>query len=94
MQPLEVVGGPLGVGCGMENGPLVGFEDRQPVPEIGGVVVSDLGGEPEVGAEESGPEFGDKFLPGVALIAEPLTPEVPVQPGGVAGPVGLMPISA
>ena len=42
LKAVQVVGGFLGVGGGLEDGPLVGFEHGQPVVEIAGVVGSRL----------------------------------------------------
>ncbi len=47
-----------------------------------------LGGQSKVGGQEGGAKLGDKLFHGVAFIAEALSPEVAVEAGGVAGPVG------
>jgi hypothetical protein len=58
------------------------------------VVVARLGRQAEIGGEEGAAEFGHEFFGGVAFVAPALAPEFAVEAGGVARPMGLMPISA
>ena len=62
--------------------------------EIGGVILADVRSDAEVGAEESGTEFRDEFLAGIAFIAETLAAEVTGKTCFMLGPVPFMPISA
>jgi hypothetical protein len=86
---VQVVDGALGVAAGGDDGPAVGGEDRQPVGEVGGVVVAGGLDDPELGAPERCAEFGDEFLSAVGAVTEPAR-QVATEPGGVAGPVGVL----
>lgn len=88
LQPVQEIRGALGMGCGAENEPLVAFENRQPVPDIGGMVVAGLRGQVDIRREESAAELGHQLLAGVAFVTPPLAPEVSVKPGRMPGPVG------
>ena len=79
---------------GREDGAFVVLEDLEPVAEIGGVVLADIGRDAEIGTEESGTQFCNELLAGIAFIAEALAAKVTGEPCVMAGPVGLMPISA
>ena len=94
LELLEVVGGTLRMRGGGEDGACVVLQDREPVTEIGGVILTDVGRDAEIGTEKSGPEFRDKFLAGIAFIAEAVAAQVTGETCFMACPVRLMPISA
>lgn len=48
----------------------------------------------KIRTEEGGADLGDQLFAGIAGIAEALATEVPVEAGGMACPVRLMPRSA
>src|SRR5690348_12295112 len=78
LQAVQKIRCPLRVGgCG-EDGAFVLFQDAEPVPEIGGVVVADFRGYAEVGAQESGSKLCYQFLAGVTVVAETLGVEAAV----------------
>ena len=60
--------------------PLVVAQNGQPIGDVGRVIFAELGRELQIGAEESRPEFGDKFFDGIAFVAETLAAEVAVKP--------------
>ena len=80
-------------GCA-ENRAFVFLQHLEPVPEIGGVIVTDFRGNAEVRAQKRRSQFRNKFLAGVTVIAEPLGVEAAVKTALGARPVRLMPISA
>ena len=94
MELLQKVSGALRMSGGREDGACVFLEDREPVAEIGGVVLADVGRDAEISTEESGTEFRDEFLAGIAFIAEALAAQVAVKAVLGFRPVRLMPISA
>ena len=61
----------LGMAARGERRTRVGGQDREPVPEVGGVVGAGCLLESELGAPERGAELSDEFLGAVAAIAEP-----------------------
>ena len=71
LQAVQIIDGALRVGGGGEDRALVFLQHLEPVPQIGGVVVSRLRRDAEVGAEESGSQLGNQFLAGVGVIAKP-----------------------
>ena len=73
--------------CGGEDRFLVGLQDGKPGREILRVIGARLVGDAEIGAEESGSEFGDQFLHRVGLVAEALA-ELPIAAALGARPVG------
>ena len=79
---------------GREDSACVALEDREPVAEIGGVVLADVGRDAEISTEEGGTEFRDEFLAGIAFVAEALATQVTVKTCFMLGPVPFMPISA
>jgi hypothetical protein len=91
---VQEVNGTLGVGGCLKDGAFVLLQDAEPVAQVGGVVVTGFRRDAEVAAEERGPDLGDQFLAGVAVVTELPASEVPVEPGRVLCPVALMPISA
>ena len=94
LELLQEVSGALRMGGGREDGAFVVLEDFEPVAEIGRVVLADVGRDAEIGAEEGGTEFRNKFLAGIAFVAEALAAKVTGEPCFMTSPVGLMPISA
>ena len=65
---MQVFGGFAGVGCGGKDGSLVFLQDLQPMADVGGVVVADVGGNVQIGTKESGSQFRYKLLHRVAFI--------------------------
>src|SRR3546814_9677949 len=88
LQSVQIIDGPLRVGGGLEDGPLVVLQDLEPGGHIGGMIRADLWRDTEVGAEKSRADLGDQLLAGVAFVAPPLAPQIAVEPGRVARPVG------
>lgn len=64
--------GALRMRGGGEDGTLVIAQHLEPAANIGSVVLPVLELQPEIGAEERGPELGDEFFLRVAGIAEAL----------------------
>ena len=87
LQACKIVDGLRGLRRGGEDRLLVRLQDAKPIVEILRMIGPGGVGDAEIGAQESRPEFGDKFLHGVGLIAETL-PELPVAAALDAGPVG------
>jgi hypothetical protein len=58
------------------------------------VVVSNLRGQFEVDAKESGAKLGDEVFDGVTFIAMPLAAEIAIETRRMPSPVNVMPISA
>jgi hypothetical protein len=52
LEPVEVIDGALRVGGGGEDRAVVVLQDLQPRGDVGGVIVPDLRGEFEIGAQE------------------------------------------
>lgn len=75
------------MGRGRKDGAFVVLEDLEPVAEIRGVVVADVGRDAEVGAEEGRAKFGDQFLARIAFVAEALPAEVAGETFFVMRPV-------
>ena len=67
------------MGRSLEDGALVLLNDFELVADIVGVVCADLRGDAEVGTQESGAQFCDEFLAGIACVAETLAAEVTVE---------------
>jgi hypothetical protein len=84
----EIVSGTLRVSRGREDGALVVLQDGQPVADIGGVVSPIFELEPKVSAQEGGAQLGHEFFAGIAVVTEALAPEIAVEAGRMAGPVG------
>ena len=87
LQALQIIGGALGMGRSLEDGVFVVPNDFQPVADIVGVVFPDLRGDAEVGTQESGAEFCNQLLAGIACVAETLAAEVTVETCCMACPV-------
>ena len=75
------------MGRSLEDGVCVVLNDVEPVADIVGVVFPDLRGDAEVGTQESGAEFCDQLLAGIACVAETLAAEVTVETCFMACPV-------
>lgn len=61
----------LGVAACCEQGSRIGGQDREPIAEIGGVVVARRLLKPELCAPERSTEFCDEFLCSVSTVSEP-----------------------
>ena len=94
MELLQEVSGALRMRGSGEDGACVVLEDLEPVAEIGGVILADVGRDAEIGTEGSGTQFCNEFLAGIAFIAEAFAAQVAVKAVLGFRPVGLMPISA
>jgi hypothetical protein len=92
METQEVISDPLGIGCGPEDLPLVFPEYIEPRTDIARVLV-DFGRNAKFVADHCAGKLCPQFFHRICLRTEP-TAEIPVEPGGVAAPVRLMPISA
>ena len=87
LEAMQEGGGAFGMrGCGKDR-PLVVAQNGQPIGDIGGVIVANLGRELQIGAQKRRPEFGDKLLDSVAFVAEALAAEIAVQTLLVSRPV-------
>src|ERR1019366_3010429 len=75
------------MGGGGEDRAALVLQNFQPRGEVGGVVVADLRGEFEIGAQESGAQLGDEFLGGIAFVAPALASEITVKTGRMFYPV-------
>ena len=87
LEGVQMIARFLGVGGGLEDGPFVLLQNLEPMVEVGGVVVAGLRGDAEVAAEKRGPDLGDQFFAGIALVAELPASEIPVEAGRVLRPV-------
>ncbi len=58
------------------------------------MVIARFGCHADIGTEERGSKFSDKFLGSVAFIAPTLAPEFAIEAAGVLRPMPVMPISA
>ena len=94
LELVQEIDGALGMGGGGEDRAALVLQNFQPRGEVGGVVVADLRGEFEIGAQESGAQLGDEFLAGIAFVAPALASEITVKAGRMLYPVNIMPISA
>src|SRR3546814_15481321 len=56
LQSVQIIDGPLRVGGGLEDGPLVVLQDLEPGGHIGGMIRADLWRDTEGGAEKSRPD--------------------------------------
>ena len=84
---VDKFGGTLCVGCGSEHRSVVSRQHFQPGCDIGCVILAGLKSEFQIGAQESGPEFGHQFLDSVTFAPEAMPAEVTVEPGLAACPV-------
>src|SRR3546814_11477899 len=64
LQSVQIIDGPLRVGGGLEDGPLVVLQDLEPGGHIGGMLRADLWRVTEVGVEQSRAEHGDQLPAG------------------------------
>ena len=74
--------------CGGEHGSFVSSQHFQPGCDIGCVIFAGFQSKFQVGAQESGPEFGNQLLDSVTFAPEAMSAEVTVEPGLAACPVG------
>ncbi len=58
---MQIIRGALRMRGGGKDQTLIVLQGRQPVADIGGVVLAHLGGDFEIGAEKGGAEFGDEL---------------------------------
>ena len=85
---MQIVCGALCVGGGLEDGPLVAFENFKPAFDVGGVVRARLQGNLQIAGQECAAQLGDQFFSGIAFITKTLAAQIAIQPRGVARPVG------
>ncbi len=64
---VEPIHGCLRLAGGRENGAGVALQDFQPGLDVAGVIEPGLRRKPEIGAQESGTEFGHQLLDGVGF---------------------------
>ena len=81
-------GGSLGVGRGGEHRSAVSSQHFQPGCDIGCVILARFQSKFQIGAQESGSEFGNQFLDRVTFAPEAMPAEVTVEPRLAACPVG------
>jgi hypothetical protein len=91
---VDKFGGALCMGRGGEHCSVVSSQHFQPGRDMGRVIFARFQSKLQVGAQESGPEFGNQFLDRVTFAPEAMPAEVTVEPGLAACPVGVMPTSA
>jgi hypothetical protein len=80
--------GTLCVGRGREHRSIISSQDLQPSCDIGRVIFARFQSKLQIGAQESGPEFGNQLLNSVTFASEAMPAEVTVEPGLAACPVG------
>jgi hypothetical protein len=85
---VDKFGGTLRVGRGGKHRSVIGSQHFQPSCDIGRVIFARLQSKFQVGAQESGTEFGNQFLDGITFAPEAMPAEVTVEPGLVACPMG------
>src|SRR5450755_3341280 len=78
----------LCVGCGGEHRSVVSSQHFQPGCDIGRVIFAGLQSKFQIGAQESGPQFGNQFLDSVTFAPEAMPAKVTVEPGLAACPMG------
>jgi hypothetical protein len=59
LQAVQIIGGALRMGGGGKDKPLVVLQCFQPVPDIGGVILANFGGDFQIGAEEGRSQLGN-----------------------------------
>src|ERR1035438_2422428 len=91
---VDKFGGTLCMGGGGEHCSVVSSQQLQPGCDVRRVIFARFQSKLQVGAQESGPKFGNQFLDSVTFASEAMPAEVPVAPGVAARPVGVMPMSA
>src|SRR5271166_346783 len=85
---VDKFGGALCVSGGGEHCSIVSSQDFQPGCDIGRMIFARFKSKLQVGAQESGPEFGNQLLDSVTFAPEAMPAEVTVEPGPAACPVG------
>lgn len=73
---MQEVGGALGVGRCAEDGPLVVFQNREPVSNIASVILARGESQFQVGAQEGRAQLGNEFFLGIAFVAPRLAAKV------------------
>src|ERR1700722_855413 len=87
LQAVQEIRRALRVGRGAKDRPLVVLQDLDPRRDISGVIVANLRRQIEVGGKKGGAKLGDQLFHRVALVAETLPPEIPVEARRVPRPV-------
>lgn len=77
LQAVQEVGGALRMGRGPEDGPLVVLQDREPVGDVGCVILTGRQRQFEIGAQEGCAQLGHQFFFGIAFVAPCLAPNGP-----------------
>jgi hypothetical protein len=72
---VQIIDCALSVGCGL----VVVLQNGKPSRDVGGMILTDLRGEFEVGAKKRGTEFGDEFLAGIAFVGPAFPAEVALE---------------
>ena len=85
---VDKLGGTLCVSCSGEHGSFVSSQHFQPGCDIGCVIFVGFQSKFQIGAQESGPEFGNQLLDRVTFAPKATPAEVTVEPGLAACPVG------
>ena len=85
---VDKFGSALGVGRSGEHRSVVSSQHFQPGCDIGCVILARFQSEFQIGAQESGSEFGNQFLDSVTFAPEAMPAEVTVEPGLAACPMG------
>src|SRR5450631_2368937 len=85
---VDKFGGALCVGRGGEHRSVVSSQHFQPGCDIGRMILARLQSKFQIGAQESGSEFGNQFLDRVTFAPEAMPAEVTAEPGLAACPVG------
>ncbi len=78
----------LRMGCGRKHRSVISSQHLQPGCDIGCVILARFKSQLQIGAQKSGPEFGNQFLDRVTFAPEAMPAEVTVEPGLAACPVG------
>ena len=76
-----------GVRCGGEDGPLVVFQDFQPLVDVPSVVLANLRRDAQIRTEKRGAQLGDKLFYRVAFIAESFPAKITIEPRRMSRPV-------
>lgn len=88
LQSVQIVVGALRErGCGEDRAAIL-LQDFQPALDISGVIAAGLGGQLQIGAEESRAKLSDQLFTGVAFIAPALAAKVAIKAALMLRPVG------
>ena len=91
---VQVIDRALRMGGSLEDVSHVVPKTAQPVIDVRRMFRARCGRQAEIGRQEGRAKLGHKFLLRIAGIAPPLPTETPVETLRVAGPMGIMPMSA